>query len=442
MCLIRGAIQFFVCALLAGTILVSLPGSIAPGHAACTVSDVADAGKATYEFMKDMLGDPQCALLMANPAFWAVTGALKASIAAGAAPQMSDACAAVQQVASAAGDSIEKANSALDKLPPEVRKALQEKLPVEAVNEAYGGVQGPLAWADCACKVAKSKELATVDRVTADCFKDALCGLDALIFGNSCEAAPQGIKMVDCTKGVIGFGWSPVGGGLYLNKQGLSINNFEVGSSCTCPPPMKFGTIFFTNPKDYPGCYANGKVTTEGCRACVCPFPTKRVAMGVCVCPDGSPALPDGRCPAPCKGSCPPGQILKRSVRLVDGQCSSQCSCPPGQTMAGGKCEWSPCAAEGETRLPGGVCCAKDKVSACGTCCVGGQVPDAATGQCVAAPVASPAPPAPSPTPSDQNQQPPGGGAPPAAEPRENPKPILFRLPRRGSGAPFSPITW
>jgi hypothetical protein len=101
---------------------------------------------------------------------------------------------------------------------------------------------------------------------------------------------------------------------------------------------MKLGQIFSTNPEDYPGCYANGKVTTEGCKACVCPFPSKRVAMGVCICPDGSPVLPNGKCPPPCKGSCPNGQVLKAAVRLANGECSSACACRPGLTLVDDKC--------------------------------------------------------------------------------------------------------
>lgn len=423
-------------ATIAGAIF-SLPVAPIPGHAACSVSDMGDAAEAVYETGKDLFTGP-CALMAPNPGFWALVGGFSAGTTS--TPQLRDACNTIQEVAKTAGESKEKAQSALNKLPASVRQTLEQKLPVGAATEVINGVLGPLAWAACACQMANSAAIAKVYDVAGACTKDALCGLDAIVFGNSCEAAPQGIATVDCTKGVTGFGWVPVGGGLYVNKQGVSIQGKEVGYACACPPPMTFGTISFTNPTDYPGCYANGKVTTEGCRACVCRAPAKRVAMGVCICPDNSLALPNGDCPAPCKGSCPKGQILKRSVRLANGQCSSECACPPGQTMAGGNCQWPPCAAEGETRLPGGVCCTKDNVSACGECCLAGQVPDAATGQCVA----SQTPPAPTqtPPPPAQNQRVPEEGAPPVAKPDEAPKPILFRLPRQRAIAPSSPIIW
>lgn len=408
------------------TIITLLLGLRSPVHAArCHIDDVGDAFEAAYETIKDVTTNPRCAPIVANPGFWILVGAFAAGTTS--TPQLRDACNTIEDVANAAGTSRERAQSALNKLPAFVRKPLEDQFggTVGAANETVSGVLLPLAWAACACHVANSAGISKTFDVAGECVKDSLCGLDAAIFGNSCAAAPQGISMVDCTKGVIGFGWRPVGGGLYVNSQGASIQNKEVGFACACPAPMKFATVYFPKPTDHPGCYGNGKLTTDGCRACVCPYPTKQVAMGVCICPDGSPMLPSGVCPSPCKGTCPPGQILKRSVRLSNGQCSSECACPPGQAMAGGKCEWPPCTAAGETRLPGGVCCAKDRVSACGTCCTGGQVPDAATGQCVATPV--------------QKLQP--AGEPPAAKPEENPKPILF-LPREKAVRPFSPIKW
>ena len=70
-------------------------------------------------------------------------------------------------------------------------------------------------------------------------------------------------------------------------------------------------------------------------------------------------------------------------------------------------------------------------------------MPDAATGQCVAMSVPSPATPAPNEVPAapEPKQEVPEGATPPAAKPDENAKPILFRL-REKAAPPFSPSKW
>ena len=321
-----------------GATICMLFASITTLHAACTVSDLGDAFEAGYDTIKDVTTSASCAPIASNPGFWAFVALFSAGTVS--TPQLRDACTTIQEVANTTGDSREKAQNALNKLPASLKKTLEQKLggAARAANEAVNGVLLPLAWTACACHVANSAGIKKTFSVAGTCFKDALCGIDEVITGRGCDSGQKGITTVDCTKGVIGFGWKAAAGGLYVNNQGASLQGNTVGFACLCPPPMKLGQIFYTNPNDHPGCYANGKVTTEGCKACVCPFPSKRVAMGVCICPDGSPVLPNGKCPSPCKGNCPKGQVLKAAVRLANGQCSSACACPPGQTLVGDKC--------------------------------------------------------------------------------------------------------
>jgi hypothetical protein len=130
-CLIRGAIRFLAfCVPVAGLLLVSVPGSVAPLHAACTASDLGDALEASYHTFKDITTSSQCAPLVSNPAFWITVGVFSAGTVSS--QELRNACNTIQDVANTTGDSKEKANSALQRLPPSVRKALEENLPIGA----------------------------------------------------------------------------------------------------------------------------------------------------------------------------------------------------------------------------------------------------------------------------------------------------------------------
>jgi hypothetical protein len=416
----------------------------APAHAACTVSDLGDAFQASLDGMKDLLSNGSCLAASSNLGFWIVTTAFSAATAAS--PQMHDACDAIQTVANygvEGGEDIQKVHETLDKLPAAARDALNEVFGdvIDNVNSGAGELLPILSFASCACKVANSEGVAKTLDVGGTCFKDALCAVDEVITGRGCDSGPHGITTMDCIKGVYGGGMTPApgGNGLYTDVQGTDINGHPIGFACFCPPPMKMG-LSYTG--DHPNCNdASGKPGPDMCQVCSCPYPTKMVALGVCLCPDGSALQANGECAPPCAGSCPAGQILKSAIRLSNGQCSSQCGCPAGQTMENGVCVLPPCP-EGEARLPSGACCAKTMISACGECCLFGQAPDTATGTCVAAPAQSPIPPAPSNTPPDTTPQTPD--APPNPAPDAPPKPILHVLPRPmlKPPAPFSPVRW
>ena len=202
----------------------------------------------------------------------------------------------------------------------------------DALADAFGGMtevvkdfNPVIAYASCACQVANSTGVAKVSDVGGACFKDALCWLDDVLFGNSCNSGPQGITMIDCTRGVdanLEFR-DDNGSGLYINVQGASSDGQPLGYACFCPKPM---VLAITHQK-----IADCDGTEEDCRYCTCPSPSKAPAanaFGVCICPDGSPLQANGTCAPPCAGSCPADQIVKSAFLQANGVCVSQCICP------------------------------------------------------------------------------------------------------------------
>jgi hypothetical protein len=136
-----------MCVLIANTTLA---------HAACTVDDLGDAFEAGYDTIKDVTTSASCAPIASNPGFWAFVALFSAGTVSS--PQLRDACTTIEEVANTSGDSREKAQNALNKLPASLKKTLDQKLggAAGAANEAVNGVLLPLAWTACACHVANS----------------------------------------------------------------------------------------------------------------------------------------------------------------------------------------------------------------------------------------------------------------------------------------------
>jgi hypothetical protein len=347
-----------------------------PANAGCTFDDFGDALSSAADAMQDLLSSPACLPWVGSPGFWFVAGSFTAGTASS--DQIRGFCNDLQNFNT---DSLKTKQEGLElygRLPEGVRKAL---------DDAFGGavkvvddINPVLAYASCACQVANSTGVAKVLDVGGACFKDALCWLDDALFGNSCDSGPQGITMIDCTRGVdanLEFR-DDNGSGLYINVQGASSDGQPLGFACFCPKPMVLGGITYQKLTDCDG-------TKEDCRYCHCPSPSEAPAgnaLGVCICPDGSPLQANGTCAKPCSGSCPADQIVKSAFQQANGVCVSQCICPPGQTMQDGVCQFPACV-DGQTRIPGGKCCAKTQVSACGQCCGPRQIPDEVSGSCM-----------------------------------------------------------
>ena len=72
----RGAIRSLaICASAAAAILISVPGSITPGHAALQRQRYGRCCRSGYETGKDLLTS-QCAAMAPNPGFWALVAAI------------------------------------------------------------------------------------------------------------------------------------------------------------------------------------------------------------------------------------------------------------------------------------------------------------------------------------------------------------------------------
>jgi hypothetical protein len=144
--------------------------------------------------------------------------------------------------------------------------------------------------------------------------------------------------------------------------------------------------------------------------------PAEVTAAGLC-CVLGTPAPPNGVCspshgsfqvcaselPTATGGCCPSGT----TVNAATGQCCPAqpsavgvvaCSCPPGQTMVDGKCEFAAPPSKPSTSvtgpnecfagyvpLPNGSCCLASQATEGGQCCPAGQKPDADKRKCVPA---------------------------------------------------------
>jgi hypothetical protein len=342
-----------------------------PAHAGCTIDDFGDAFSSAVDSMQDLLNSPACLPVAGSPGFWIVAGSFTAATASS--NQIRGFCDDLQKFNKDSLDAQQQAKDLFARLPGGVQGALANVF--GDLTDAAKDLNPVVAYASCACQVANSTGVAKVLDVGGACFKDALCWFDEVLFDNSCESAQYVFQMLDCTKGVEVSDYT-------CDRNGFC--HFGPAAGCFCPKPMSFGITWSIESPPPENCRTPG---SQGyCVICSCPNPSKSPAdnaLGVCICPDGTPLQANGVCAPPCPGSCPPDQIVKSAFLQANGVCVSQCSCPTGQSKQDGVCQFPACAV-GETRIPSGACCAKTQVSACGECCGPRQIPDEVSGTCVA----------------------------------------------------------
>ena len=343
-----------------------------PAYAGCTFDDVGDAFSSAVDGMQDLMSRPACLPLLSRPDFWFVSVAFTAGTASS--NEIRGFCNELQNFDKNVGDAQQQGKELYDKLPKEVQGALAD---------AFGGLTEVLkdfipviAYGSCACSAANSTGAAQLVDVGGACTKDAICWLQEALGGSSCDSDPYIFQMFDCTKGAV------VSDPGAFTCDGNGFCTLGIAAGCFCPKPMSLGITFSIEHPPPENCRRD----LQGyCLVCSCPYPSKAPAanaLGVCLCPDGSPLQANGTCAPPCPGSCPADQILKSAIRQANGECVSQCICPAGQTMQDGVCQFPACA-DGQTRIPGGKCCAKTQVSACGQCCGPRQIPDEVSGSCM-----------------------------------------------------------
>lgn len=362
----------------------------------CSIQDLANAIDSAFNAVTSSACDETAATGAGVGVATALTGAL-AGVAAGAGQgSVDDFCNAINSALNTAGN-VQNDADAAQQIINDSSSALSSI--ASFIGEAASVGIDPLSMAECACQVEQGLGQAVAD------LGGCACDVAAALLGSSCNCTPPPTQTASCasnTAGCASFsdsdpacqGGGPGNGPIMITlndgtsppvvqvngPSGTTVTQYgSTGAcasswSCFCPKPMQ--PVWVCNAAlDY-NCQNNG----ERIFACVCPANTTPAGastanpsgnlvngVNVCICNNtGRPAEANGPGGNPCPSLFPP-------------------PCPRGETYGpSGKCV--PACAAGEILLAGGTCCDPSQASSCGTCCPSGQVPDAATGACVATP--------------------------------------------------------
>jgi hypothetical protein len=253
----------------------------------------------------------------------------------------------------------------------------------------------------CACETEQSGSSANSS--FGACVEDALCWLQAEIFGDPCQCTPPPPKLANCAA-------TNVACGKWNNPDPLCQGNdgthpiFSTFNDCqshwdayyadthdsVTQTTNQEGTLIVEMPAPVDHC---GQALY-----CFCPQPmvpacvqTNRVGsdwtfyMFACACPEGThpgATMPNGISSCFCDNTNEPAIFGFAPM----GMCPPP-ACPPGQTRLGGAGDCvTPCSDPTQGMAFDGSCCDPRQMTSCGDCCPPDTLPDPKSGTCVPRP--------------------------------------------------------